>query len=177
MKKLFRMSRLTKAADKILRQGMGMLQIQSVENRILVNSKILKVEPGYIETLYKIDAEKEVNPMGMMHGGVTATLIDSITTWCCFFNRDGTPGVSTDLSVSYLKGIDPKKHPTIKLIGKVDQGGKTLSFVSGEIRSKDGSILFATGKQTKFMAKTPGPINVVGYKDMNHILSELDEEA
>ena len=40
------MSRLTKAADKILRQGMGMLPIQSVENRILANSKILKVEPG-----------------------------------------------------------------------------------------------------------------------------------
>ena len=97
------MSRLTKAADKILRQGMGMLPIQSVESRILVNSEILKVEPGefliwalsqinwlyiykgYVETLYKIDAENEVNPMGMMHGGVTATLIDSITTWCCFF--------------------------------------------------------------------------------------------
>ena len=40
------MSRLTKAADKILRQGMGMLPIQSVENRILANSKVLKVEPG-----------------------------------------------------------------------------------------------------------------------------------
>ena len=40
------MSRLTKAADKILRQGMGMLPIQSVESRILANSKVLKVEPG-----------------------------------------------------------------------------------------------------------------------------------
>ena len=115
--------------------------------------------------------------MGMMHGGVTATLIDSITTWCCFFNRDGTPGVTTDLSVTYLKGIDPKKHPQVKLIGKVDQGGKTLSFASGEIRSEDGSILFATGKQTKFMYQAPGPINVVGYKDMNQLLSELDEES
>ena len=115
--------------------------------------------------------------MGMMHGGVTATLIDSITTWCCFFNRDGTPGVTTDLSVSYLKGIDPEKHPRVKLIGKVEQGGKTLSFASGEIRSEDGTILFATGKQTKFMYQAPGPINVVGYKDMNQILSELDEES
>ena len=114
--------------------------------------------------------------MGMMHGGVTATLIDSITTWCCFFNRDGTPGVTTDLSVTYLKGIDPEKHPQVRLIGKVDQGGKTLSFASGEIRSEDGSILFATGKQTKFMYQAPGPINVVGYKDMNQLLSELDEE-
>ena len=115
--------------------------------------------------------------MGMMHGGVTATLIDSITTWCCFFHRDGIPGVTTDLSVSYLKGIDPKKHPSIKLIGKVEQGGKTLTFASGEIRSEDGSILFATGKQTKFMHSVPGPINVVGYTNMDQILSELDEEA
>lgn len=45
------MSRLTKAADKILRQGMGMLPIQSVENRILANSKVLKVEPGKFSSL------------------------------------------------------------------------------------------------------------------------------
>jgi len=171
------MSRLTKAADKILRQGMNSMKFQSVEHRILANSKLLKVEPGYVETIYKIDAENEVNPMGMMHGGVTATLIDSITTWCCFFHRDGIPGVTTDLSVSYLKGIDPKKHPSVKLIGKVEQGGKTLTFASGEIRSEDGSILFATGKQTKFMHSVPGPINVVGYTNMDQLLSELDEEA
>ena len=103
-----------------------------------------------------------MNPMGMLHGGVTATLIDSITTWCMFVNKDGRPGVTTDLSVSYLKGIDPKKHPILTLIGKVDQSGKTLSFCSGEIRSKDESILFATGKQTKIMVPAPGPLTVQG---------------
>ena len=40
------MSRLTKAADKVLRQGMKMLPFQSVEHKILANSKLLKVEPG-----------------------------------------------------------------------------------------------------------------------------------
>ena len=44
------MSRLTKAADKILRQGMNSMKFQSVEHRILANSKLLKVEPG--EFLY-----------------------------------------------------------------------------------------------------------------------------
>ena len=44
------MSRLTKAADKILRQGMNSMKFQSVEHRILANSKLLKVEPG--EYLY-----------------------------------------------------------------------------------------------------------------------------
>ena len=114
----------------------------------------------------------EVNPMGMLHGGVTATLMDSITTWCCFFDRDGTPGVTTDLSVSYLKGIDPKKHTSLKLIGKVEQSGNTLIFTSGEIRSEDGSILFATGKQTKFMHDRTW----IGYKSMNPLLSEFDQK-
>ena len=72
---------------------------------------------GYIKTHYEIDKISEVNPMGMMHGGVTATLVDSVSTWCCFVNRDGRPGITTDLSVSYLKGIDPKQHPIITLIG------------------------------------------------------------
>lgn len=53
------MSRLTKAADKILRQGMGMLPIQSVENRILANSKVLKVEPG--EFFFHFNLQSEIN--------------------------------------------------------------------------------------------------------------------
>ena len=103
-----------------------------------------------------------MNPMGMLHGGVTATLVDSITTWCMFVSKDGRPGVTSDLSVSYLKGIDPKIHPIITLIGQVDQNGKTLAFCSCEIRSQDESILFATGKQTKMMINAPGPLTIQG---------------
>ena len=82
---------------------------------------MLEIHPilGYVKVHYKLDGENDVNPMGMIHGGVTATLMDSITTWCCFVSRDGHAGITTDLSVSYLKGIDPKKHPTITMIGKI----------------------------------------------------------
>ena len=67
--------------------------------------------------------------MGMVHGGMTATLMDSITTWCNFVSREGHAGVTTDLSVSYLKGIDPKKHPTVTLVGRVDQEGLNFSKI------------------------------------------------
>ena len=73
-----------------------------------------------MKTHYEIDKISDVNPMGMMHGGVHATLVDSVTSWACFVNDGGgrpTMGVTTDLSVSYLKGIDIKKHPVITLIG------------------------------------------------------------
>ena len=45
------MSRLTKAADRILRQGMNLMPVQSVEHKILASSKILKVKEGNLYTI------------------------------------------------------------------------------------------------------------------------------
>ena len=117
---------------------------------------------GYVKIHYRFDVDRELNPMGFIHGGVTASLVDSVTTTCCCVARDGHAGVTADLSVSYLKGIDPLKHPVVTLIGRVDQSGRQLTFTSGEIRSEDEKVLFATGKQTKMMVNSPGPLTVLG---------------
>ena len=82
---------------------------------------------------YELDGINDINPMGMVHGGMTATLMDSITTWCNFVSREGHAGVTTDLSVSYLKGIDPKKHPTVTLVGRVDQEGLKFPKILNEV--------------------------------------------
>ena len=105
------MSRIARVFEQHVRKGMssGYLAKQtSIEHQILERSKVIDVAPGYVKTHYQLDSVNDVNPMGFVHGGVTATLVDSITTWCCFASRDGHAGVTTDLSISYLKGIDPK---------------------------------------------------------------------
>merc|ERR1712189_63738 len=124
--------------EGLMRTGMvhkGILAHNSLEHRILERSKFVDVAPGFVKIHYRFDVDRELNPMGFVHGGVTASLVDSVTTTCCCVARDGHAGVTPDLSVSYLKGIDPLKHPVVTLIGRVDQSGRQLTFTSGEIRS------------------------------------------
>ena len=104
------MSRLARVFEQHVRKGMAHAKLnqKSIEHQVLERSKVIDVAPGYVKTHYQLDGVNDVNPMGFVHGGVTATLVDSVTTWCCFASRDGHAGITTDLSVSYLKGIDPK---------------------------------------------------------------------
>ena len=44
--------------------------------------------------------EEHQNRGGALHGGVTATLVDSISTLALMTTGKGVPGVSVDLSVS-----------------------------------------------------------------------------
>lgn len=44
--------------------------------------------------------EEHQNAGGTLHGGVTATLVDAISTWALMTTPREVPGVSVDLSVS-----------------------------------------------------------------------------
>ena len=141
------MSRIIRVFEGHFKKGMSLTPHQtSIEHQIMARSKVLDVAPGililsrifnnfkgYIKVHYELDSVNDINPMGMLHGGMTATLMDSITTWCNFVSREGHAGVTTDLSVSYLKGIDPKKHPTVTLVGRVDQEGLIIWKTENEL--------------------------------------------
>ena len=47
-------------------------------------------------------SEEHENQQGAMHGGFTATLVDTITTMALLSSGQAAPGVSVDLSVRYL---------------------------------------------------------------------------
>ena len=44
--------------------------------------------------------EDHQNAGGTLHGGVTATLVDMVSTWALMTTGREVPGVSVDLSVS-----------------------------------------------------------------------------
>ena len=44
--------------------------------------------------------EQHQNAVGTLHGGLTASLIDSLTTLALLSMENGRPGVSIDLNVS-----------------------------------------------------------------------------
>ncbi len=61
--------------------------------------RIVAAEPGKVVAELKVEEEHQ-NAGGTLHGGLTATLIDTMTTMVLLGMENGRPGVSIDLNVS-----------------------------------------------------------------------------
>ena len=101
--------------------------------------------------MYRINVEEDCNPMGNMHGGRIATLVDSATGLAAEVERCTVIGVTMDLSVSYLRGIDCNKHEDIIIESVIENSGNKIFFTSCKLLSLDGSETFAIGRQTMYM--------------------------
>ncbi len=45
--------------------------------------------------------DSHVNPMGTLHGGLIASVIDNVST-AAIMSNDQKPGVSVDMNISYV---------------------------------------------------------------------------
>lgn len=62
-----------------------------------VQLKITTAEDGRCVAELKVE-EEHTNPMGGLHGGLSATLIDDVSSWGLFTHKNaGVPSVSVDL--------------------------------------------------------------------------------
>ena len=66
-------------------------------------------------------AEFRLQPLGVVHGGNIATLIDTATFWACFLAMDSDDDglASVDLKLNYLA---PARVEALRCTGNVDQG-------------------------------------------------------
>ena len=88
--------------------------------------------------------ESLYNPIGMVHGGVAATMLDS-AIGCAVHTRlpAGVVYSSIDLKVSYLKAIHPSAGE-LRARGFVVKVGARVGFGEAELRDARGALL-ATG--------------------------------
>lgn len=87
---------------------------------------------------------------GSLHGGAIATLVDDAGTLAIITaDRQARPGVSTDLNVTFLAPA-PLGGAVIAR-ARVLKAGRTLAFVTVEIRREADSVLVAEGRMTKFL--------------------------
>lgn len=88
------------------------------------------------------------NVNGDLHGGILALLVDEVgTVALACRDRDGRPGVTTDLNVSYLS---PGKPPAVRAVARALKVGRTLGYVQVDVTGGDGKLV-AQGRMTKFM--------------------------
>lgn len=94
-------------------------------------------------------APEHQNKYGTLHGGLTAALVDTLSTIALASRTAGNAGVSVDLRVSYMKAA--VEGDTVVIDCSTLKAGKTLAFLSVEIRKKETGELLAVGSHTKFM--------------------------
>lgn len=89
--------------------------------------------------------EKHANRNGMLHGGITATILDAACgfTASIRMGEDGalTPVVTVSLTTSFVAGA--RIGSQITAVGYPCGGGRKIAHVRGELRD-DGGNLIAT---------------------------------
>jgi len=119
----------------------------------LLSMKIRDVGLGF--SVLEIDlAEKHLQPFGLVHGGVFASIIDAATFWAVFYEiEDQNAGATTvDLKLNYLA---PAVAGKLIAKGRQIKLGKTLGYAEAEVTDADGKIL-AHGTSTLFILSGKG---------------------
>ncbi|XP_039009501.1 acyl-coenzyme A thioesterase 13-like [Hibiscus syriacus] len=124
---------LSRLFDDFIMQGLG-LRVELIEQgRLLCSMKI---------------PVRFLNPMNVLHGGATASLVDLIGS--AVIHTYGLPtGVSVEITVSYLDTAFADEE--IEIEGRALRIGKTVAVVNVEFRKKKTAGIFAQARHTKYL--------------------------
>ena len=110
---------------------------------------IAAVEPGRAE--FQVEPQEyHFNPIGVVHGGLVCTLLDSVLGCAVHTTLEvGWGYTSIDLNITYLRPVTLASG-TLTAVGTLVKGGKRVSFASGEVRDAAGNLV-ATGTSSLLM--------------------------
>ena len=101
--------------------------------------RLTAVAPGRINMEVEAD-DRHINPLGGVHGGFAATVLDSVTGCAVHTLLEAGIGYGTvDLHVKMLRPV-PKNRP-LAAEGRVLHLSRTLGVAEGEIRDADGKLV------------------------------------
>jgi uncharacterized protein (TIGR00369 family) len=98
------------------------------------------------EAVISIDMRDDLTqPSGVLHGGVTATLIDTAMAFAVRTRLDPAAATATiDLTVHYLR---PHLSGTAICTARIVRAGKRVFTVSADVENEEGKLI-ATGLST-----------------------------
>lgn len=110
----------------------------------LIGMELVDIRPN--EAVLKIDMRDDLRqPSGVLHGGVTATLIDTAMAFAVRTHlADHEFTATIDLTVHYLR---PHTAGPVICTAKVVRAGKRIFTVSAEVENDAGKLV-ATGLST-----------------------------
>jgi uncharacterized protein (TIGR00369 family) len=105
----------------------------------LLSMKMQDIGIGY--SVLEIDlTKKHLQPFGMVHGGVFASIIDAAAFWSVYFGiEDQSAGLTTvDLKLNYLA---PAASGKLIARGRQIKVGSTLGYAEAEVTDETGKVL------------------------------------
>ncbi|MGH0129355.1 UNVERIFIED_CONTAM: hypothetical protein FKN15_051242 [Acipenser sinensis] len=121
---------------------------QKCVRRALTTVDLVSASPGKVVCELKVE-EEHTNRGGTLHGGLTATLVDVISTTALLYTERGAPGVSVDMNITYMNAA--KIGEDVLITAQVLKQGKTLAFATVDVTSKATGKLIAQGRHTKHL--------------------------
>lgn len=98
-------------------------------------------------------AEYHLQPFGIVHGGVVATLIDTATFWSAFLRLPEDAGlVNVDLKLNYL---EPVIEGRLTARGTCMRHGSTISYSEAKVFDENKNLI-AHGTSTLMVLKGKG---------------------
>lgn len=96
------------------------------------------VEAGVVEFTVKAD-DRHLNPLGGVHGGFAATVLDSVTGCAVFSMLEAGIGYGTiDLNVKMCRPVPINTE--LKAIGKTINMSKNLGIAEGQLIDDEGRL-------------------------------------
>lgn len=114
----------------------------------LMGMDLVEVEEGWCR-FTTTPGPRHTNPVGVVHGGVLATLMDAVTGVAVQSHLPPAAGYSTtDLHVRYVRRVVPGE--VVEATGRTLHVGRTMATAQGEARDQDGRLL-GTGTASYFL--------------------------
>ncbi|MCJ7663091.1 MAG: PaaI family thioesterase [Desulfobacterales bacterium] len=104
----------------------------------IVPMKVIEVTSGYAKFSAKAD-KRHINPLGGVHGGFAATVLDSVTGCAIHTMLEAGVGYGTvDLNIKMLKPIPLEKELVAE--GRVIHLSKKIGVSEGQLKDADGTL-------------------------------------
>ena len=97
-----------------------------------------EVELGHVTFIVKAD-DRHLNPMGSVHGGFAATVLDSVTG-CAVFSmlEAGVSYTTIDLNVKMCRPVP--LNTKLKAVAKIINISKSLGIAEGQLIDDEGKL-------------------------------------
>lgn len=107
----------------------------------LIDYRLQRGDKGYAEVSLTIGPQ-HLNRLGVVHGGVLATLIDTATGFAVAFVESpdrSKPAVTLTMNTQFLG--QTTEGDQLIAVGRHTGGGKTIAYATAEVRRIDGTIV------------------------------------
>jgi len=101
--------------------------------------RLAEVERGHV--VFEGEPDRSVyNPIGSVHGGYAATLLDSACGMAIHSQLGANRGHTTlELKISYLRGLTDQSG-TVRATGRVTSAGRRVAFAEATLHDGEGRL-------------------------------------